>query len=129
MSKPKRTPITAAQFTALTINGWNIDEVQQEYWTKIPGIERTNDVFGVFGSGSNIPQILNGIFAVAGIDVLVHEPNPQTSKGEGEGNAYHYVFQRINRDDFPYLMYGPYKSETIVPHWFDADNLDRYWLL
>jgi hypothetical protein len=62
---------------------------------------------------------------VAGIDVLAHESNPR--KGEPEGNAYHYVFQRTSDPNCPYTMYGPFKSETIVNHWFDAEDLDNYW--
>ncbi len=78
-------------------------------------------------SGSSTDPTLMNIInnVVAGVDVLTHESRPKP--GEPEGNAYHYVFQYTGKSDYPYTMYGPYKSETIVPHWFNADDLDKYW--
>jgi hypothetical protein len=76
------------------------------------------------GSTSD-PRILNGISAVAGADVLAIETNPVP--GEPEGNAYHFVIEKIKHPDFPYLMHGPFKSGTIVPHWYDSDDLDAYF--
>lgn len=62
---------------------------------------------------------------VAGIDVLTSESRPRA--GETEGNAYHYVFQFTKDEEFPYKLYGPYKSKMKVPHWFECNDLDNYW--
>jgi hypothetical protein len=37
------------------------------------------------------------------------------------------VIQQISDPRYPFLLHGPFKSETIVEHWFDAPQLDRYW--
>jgi len=123
----KRSLLTQEQFDQLPVgDNWQIDEVPRDLWGKIPGLQRLQDTFAIMGSGSvSNPGLLNGIMSIAGIDVLVNEPNPMA--GEPPGNAYHYVFQKINDSRFPYIMYGPYISETIVPHWFDAPDLERYW--
>ncbi len=111
------------QFKLLnTTDKWNIDEVPKENWEKIPGIQRLHDKFCIMASGSDVPGILNGMYASAGLDVLCIETRPK--KGESEGNAYHYVIQE--RTDGKYIV-GPYRTETKVPHWFDATDLDRYW--
>lgn len=125
----KITPLTEEKFQLLnTTIEWNIDEVPQNYWDKIPGLQRLESTFAILASGTTTSaQVLNGVNAIAGIDVLVHEENPMIAKKEPEGNAYHYVIQKINDERFPYLMYGPFKSETIVPHWFDSKDLDKYW--
>jgi hypothetical protein len=122
----KHTPLTQAQFDQLALVDWTINEIPREIWPKIPGLQRLQDTFSVMGSGSVVnPGILNGINAVAGIDVLAYERNPMG--GEPEGNAYHYVIQKISDPRYPYVLHGPFKSETIVDHWFDAPQLDRYW--
>ena len=124
----KRIPITADQFSLLqTTDDWNIDEVPREYWGLIPGLQRLSDTVAVMASGTlSNPGVLNNIEnAVAGADVIVHEPNPYPN--EPEGNAYHYVFQKITDPRFPYLVHGPFRSETKVDHWFEAKQLDRYW--
>lgn len=127
--KNKRKPLTQEQFDQLhTTDGWNIDEVPRENWEKIPGLIRFEDTFAIIASGTvSDPRILNTIHAIAGFDVLVHESHPMVHKAESEGNAYHYVIQKINDDRHPYLMYGPFRSETRVDHWFEADDLDLYW--
>ena len=58
---------------------------------------------------------------------LVHEINPQIDKNEPEGNAYHYVVQKIKDNRYPYILHGPFTSETKVKHWFDAEELSTYW--
>ena len=122
----KRTPLTQEQFDRLERVGWTIDEVPQEHWPKIPGLQRLQDTFAIMASGSVVnPGMLNGINAVAGIDVLVQEPRPMA--GEPPGNAYHYVIQKITDERFPFLLHGPFTSEAIVDHWFNAPQLDRYW--
>jgi hypothetical protein len=125
----KRTPITEEQFKLIhTTVDWNIDEVPQENWEKILGLQRLDATFAIMASGTiSDPRTLNNIEAIAGMDVLVGEENPKIEKGEGEGNAYHYVFQKTNDVRYPYIMHGPFKSETRIDHWFDADDLNAYW--
>jgi hypothetical protein len=53
----------------------------------------------VTGSTSD-PNMLHGISAVAGADVLTHETKPVP--GEPDGNASHYVIQEIKHPDYPY---------------------------
>jgi hypothetical protein len=78
------------------------------------------------GSGDmSGPRLLNGIHAIAGFDHLVFERRPRP--GEPAGNAYHWVIQAITDRRFPFLLHGPFKSETRVPHWFDSDDLALYW--
>ena len=121
--------LTQDQFDLLntTIN-WKIDEVPREHWGKIPGIQRLHDTFSIMASGTlDDPQLMNNINnIVAGMDVLTHERNPKY-KGEKEGNAYHYVLQSVDDPDYPYLIYGPFYSESVVDHWFEADDLNKYW--
>ncbi|SRR6266446_2493241 len=125
----KRTPLTENQFKLLqTTDGWNIDEVPKEHWDKIPGIERLHDTFGILASGTcSDPKILNSVSSIVGFDVLAHESNPNTAKNEPAGNAYHYVIQKLERTDYPYLMHGPFRKETLVDHWFDYEDINRYW--
>lgn len=123
----KRTPLTEVQFKQLDITtGWELTDVHAKYWDKIPGLERRDEIVAVLASGCYTEtRVLNAIEAVAGMDVLVHESNPR--ENEPEGNAYHYVIQQTCRKDFPYILTGPFKSETRVKHWYEADDLDTYW--
>lgn len=123
----KPIPSTQEQFDCLNIKeGWKIDEVPTEHWNKIPGLQRLCDTIGVLASGCIADsRVLNGIDAVAGIDVLAHESNPKPS--ETPDNAYHYVVQKTNDPKTPYLLHGPFRSEAIVDHWFDPPQLDRYY--
>jgi hypothetical protein len=122
----KRVPLTEEQFGHLNALDWAVDEVPREHWDKIPGLQRLQDTFVVMASGCVVnPQVLNDISAVAGIDVLAHETRPLA--GEPPGNAYHYVVQKTADPRCPYILHGPFRSETIVDHWFDAPQLDRYW--
>lgn len=127
--KRKRKPLTEEQYDKLcTTDGWKLNEVPAENWEKIPGLIRLEDTVAIMASGTvSDPRILNTIHAIAGFDVLVYESHPMVHKAEPEGNAYHYVIQKINYDRYPYLIYGPYRSETRVDHWFEADDLDLYW--
>ena len=103
-----------------------VDEVPRKNWDKIPGLQRLHDTIGVMASGSiTNPLVLNGLNTVAGIDVLTHEARPMAD--EPPGNAYHYVLQETTDSRYPFLLHGPYRSKTIVDHWFDAPQLDRYW--
>lgn len=126
----EKIPITQEQFDLLkTTENWNIDEVDKKFWDKIPGIQRLQDTIAIMASGSfSDPRIMHFIDnIVAGIDVLAHEPKPKINKKEKEGNAYHYVFQKTGKTELPYIMHGPYRTETIVPHWFDCKDIDSYW--
>jgi hypothetical protein len=122
----KRTPLTQGQWDRLGLVGWTIDEVPSKYWRIIPGLKRLQDTFGIMASGSITNSgMLNGINAVAGIDVLVQEPRPRPN--EPPGNAYHYVIQKIADERYRFLLHGPFRGETVVDHWFDAPQLDPYW--
>jgi len=123
----KRVPLTEQDFQALAaLSGWQIDEVPGEHWDKIPGLQRREEILAIMASGDTWdPRILNRLNAIAGMDVLVAESNRMP--GEPEGNAYHYVFIRSGDSSHPYVMYGPYRSETRVDHWFEAVDLECYW--
>ncbi|MCZ6593342.1 MAG: hypothetical protein O6943_00325 [Bacteroidetes bacterium] len=125
----KRTLLTAKQFELIdTTVDWNIKEVPLNHWDKIPGLQRRDDTFAILASGTMTdPKLLNGIESIAGMDVLVHETNPKIEFNEPEGNAYHYVVQRINDDRYPYILNGPFKVETKIAHWFEATDLTTYW--
>jgi len=126
----KRKALTEEQFRSLnTTDGWSVDEVPKKDWAKIPGLQRRNDTIGIMASGSMTdPRVLNKINAIAGFDVLVNESNPMARKMEPEGNAYHYVIQKIAREDFPYILHGPYRSGMQVSHWFEAPDLVAYFV-
>ncbi len=123
----KRTPLTSEQFSKLKLTGgWNIDDVPRERWNDIPGLQRLDDTVAVMASGCvDDPKILNGILANAGLDILVSEANPKPH--EPEGNAYHYVIQEVKHPEFPYVLHGPYRSQTMVNHWFDVEQVETYW--
>ncbi len=122
----KATLLTIDEFDQLSLNpNWELTDIPPENWNKIPGIERLKDTFAMMGSACpSDPHILNKLSSIAGIDVLTLESNPKV--GEPEGNAYHYVFQLTNDPKYPYKMYGPFKLETRVPHWFEVKDLDNY---
>jgi hypothetical protein len=96
-------------------------------WQEISslGLARTEETISVWISGSSTnPQmayLVNDV--IAGIDVLTLETKPQLGKNEPSGNAYHYFLKKINREDFPFMLYGPCNSGTRIEHWFD-DNSD-----
>ena len=80
----KHTPLTQEQFDYLSPVGWTIDEVPREHWNKIRGLQRLQDTFAVMASGSVVNEkILNGINAVAGLDVLVLELGPKANEPPG----------------------------------------------
>ena len=126
--KVKRTALTAQQFQLIgRLDGWRCNDVPRREWAKMPGLERLQDTFAVMGSASITDlKVLNGIQAVAGLDLLAYEPCPKVNIGESEGNAYHYVVQKIGRSDYPYILHGPFRCETLVPHWFTVDHLTAY---
>jgi hypothetical protein len=120
-------PLTQKQFDLVaTPPDWSPAEIPVSQWLCLPRVVRPYDTVAVMGSGcESTPRYINGIFAVAGADVLVLERNPKTD--EPEGNAYHYVFQRSGHHRYPYIMCGLFRSETRVPHWFSAEDLHVYW--
>ena len=122
-----RVPLTEQQFRLITVpQNWRPVEIPLSTWFHLPRIVRPYDTVAVLGSGcENAPRYLNCILGIAGVDVLVLERNRKT--GEPEGNAYHCVFQQTGHPGFPYLMHGFFRSETRVPHWFAAEDLDIYW--
>ena len=47
----KQTKLTDEQFNLLkTTDQWNIDEVPQDRWPKIPGIQRLHDTFSIMAA-------------------------------------------------------------------------------
>lgn len=123
----KRTPLTEDQFNTLGIEAnWDITDVPPEYWNNLPNVERLHDTVAIMASGSlNAPGMLNGLQCIAAMDVLAAEDRPQ--EGEREGNAYHYLFQKFNDPQRPFLMIGPFKGHTRIGHWFEYKDLDTYF--
>ena len=121
----KHIPLTAVQFEQLNrVQGWEVYEIPRIDWPNLP---RLKDSIALMGSADiNDPKLLNDIQAVAGLDQLVYESNPKP--GEQEGNAYHFVVEQTNDPRCPYLLHGPFKSGTKVKHWFEVQDLDKYWL-
>lgn len=123
---PKKYLLTSDHFSNLSnLDGWKITEIDEAVWKLIPNLPRKEDTITVMASGNCDPGMLNGIQAIVGMDILVHETNPKP--GEKPGNAYHMVIQELNDARFPYLMHGPFTQQTIVPHHFDAEDLNRYF--
>jgi hypothetical protein len=96
--------------------------------SSILGLVRPQDTISVWISGSSSnPQLAFCVQnIVAGIDVLTHEQKPNSAKNEPSGNAYHYILQKTTDRKFPYVLYGPYKSGTRAPHWFDVNDSNVY---
>lgn len=124
--KPDRgIPLAEEQYWTLVGRGdWSVHEVPQDLWPKLPSFMAANDALGVMASGSLDREVsLNGLSAVGGVDWLRHESKPKANGPEG--NAYHFVIVRQSDDSL--RMYGHYKTETVVDHWFEADDLNRYF--
>lgn len=105
---------------------WEPTEVP---WDSIRGLTlaRREETFSIWISGSTSnPQLTEGINAIAGIDVLAIETNPNTEKNEPSGNAYHYILQKTSHEEFPFLLLGPFDRDTIISHWFNDTDLDVY---
>lgn len=123
----KVVPLTSEQFALLCVGGWEMNDLPREVWPSIPGLHRLHDAFAVMASGCvSRPHLMHGVPAVAGIDVLCHEPNPKWWKNEPEGNAYHHRVTKSGRPDFPYLLRYDYDKGTVAPHWFTAGDLHVY---
>jgi len=132
MGKPKKTPLNrkaGERLLALFQSRpeWKPTEVS---WEKISslGLVRQKETISVWISGSSsnpqLAHLVNNV--IIGIDVLTRETKPKTKKDEPEGNAYHYFVQRINHEQYPFMLYGPIDDGTIAPHWFDYEDLDLY---
>ena len=88
---------------------------------------RQEETLSVWISGSySNPMLAEVENAIAGIDVLTIETNPNINKKEPSGNAYHYILQKINDNKYPFILHGPFKRGTIISHWYDAKDLDVY---
>ena len=126
--KKKYALLTQEDFDKLLKSDkWKIEEVDLATVKLTPLVERKHQLLGAFTSGdSTITRPLNGQPAVLGMDVFVHEENPWRNQGEGDVNVYHYVVARTGRLDFPYLIRGPYRTETLVAHWPSGLPLEPY---
>lgn len=126
MKKAKRIPLTEEESQrVIRDQNWNLFEIPRQDWERIPGLQRLEDTIACMGSASpNEARWLNDRHAVAGFDQLVFESNRKP--GEPEGNAYHYVVQESGRSDYPYILCGPFLTETRVPHHFGPENLNVY---
>ena len=91
------------------------------------GLARREETLSIWISGSSSnPQLTQGINAIAGIDVLTIETKPKIQKNEPPGNAYHYILQKINDEQFPFMLLGPFNKNTIISHWYSETDLDVY---
>lgn len=120
--------MTNEQFKVIATSlDWRFRDIPRKDW-EILGLQRLQHTFAVMGSASiTNPRVLNDIEAVAGMDVLVSEAHPMVHKGEPSGNAYHWVVQKTDHPQFPYILHGPFPCQTLVPHWFMDDDITVYW--
>jgi hypothetical protein len=90
-------------------------------------LARKEHALGAFTSGDlNSPCTLHGKTAIAGIDVLILERNPQPN--EPEVNTYHYILVKTGRDDIPLVLYGPFREGTVIGHWPNSlDVISGYY--
>lgn len=98
-------------------------------WDSIKGLglARQEDTLAIWISGSYSNPILAEVEnAIAGIDVLAIETNPNIKKKEPSGNAYHYILQKVSSRKYSFVLHGPFKKGTIISHWFDEIDLDVY---
>lgn len=125
----KKTPLTDEQFQMLRLRpDWEIVDVPAELWNNIPNLERRQDTVAIMASGSlEAPGMLNGLECIAAMDVLVAEYRRQLN--EPEGNAYHYLFQKFDEPQYPFLMVGPFRGHTRIGHWFEYHDLTTYFEL
>jgi len=106
---------------------WHIVELDLSTIRAAPGIQRKDDVLGVFASGdANASKLLNNQDAILGMDVIVYECRPKTEAGEWFVNAYHYVVTHTGHRDYPYCLHGPFTKETLIGHWPPCLDLSPY---
>jgi len=123
----KKVPLTRQQFEVLCHDSeWKLFDIPSQAWNLIPGLPRLEDTFAVMGSADPYnPRLLNMIKrCVAGFDQLVNETNPKP--GEPEGNAYHFVVQESGRDDYPYILHGPFRTGMRINHHFEVNEIEAY---
>ena len=115
----KKKLLTQVEYDALAgSDEWRIIELGLDVVRSTPGVQRTADLLGVFGSGdANATKTLNGRVAVFGMDVIVFEHCPKVLRGEGHVNVYHYVVTRTGRPELPYCLHGPFTKEALQSHW------------
>lgn len=123
----KNHPLTIKQFETLVYgNQWGTYEIPVQGWWTCQK-HRHSQTFAVIGSADPYnPQLINGIYSIAGFDQLVNETNPKLEIGEPYGNAYHWVIREFKHPLYPYSLVGPFRDETTVPHWFHERHLDIY---
>jgi len=111
--------LTQKQYDALGCSeDWRIVELDLPGIRATPGVQRTADLLGVFGSGDGTAtKTLNGQLAVFGMDVIIYERRPKIAFGEGCVNVYHYVVTRTGRSELPYWLHGPFTREALQSHW------------
>ena len=123
-------PLKSDEFQQLlNFKDWNIHEVSFDDIQRIPNIPRRPDAVAVFASGDmSATKVLNGITAVFGMDVIVHERRPNILKNEPDLNIYHCVIHKLDNphNGYSYIMHGPSSSETLFKHWEDESILDLY---
>jgi|GEM_PF-2777888 len=135
MGQKNRKPLNKEQGERVlqllkSVPEWAPTEIPLKEMSSIPGLVRSEDTFSLWISGSSSnPQLAHALRnIIVGIDQLVHETKPKLDKNEPAGNAYHYVIQKIDYEEYPYILYGPFVEGTRIPHWFDDSDLDdAYW--
>lgn len=106
---------------------WRIEELDLQNIRSVPGIQRKDDLLGVFVSGDeNATKKLNNSDAVLGMDVIVYERRPKIARGEGNVNVYHYVVTQTGRPDLPFCLHGPFTKEALQKHWPKCLDLSPY---
>jgi hypothetical protein len=95
----KKQLLTQSQYDELARSAeWRIIELPLDVLRTTPGVQRTADLLGVYGSGdASAMKTLNGQLAIFGMDVFVYEHRPKTWRGEWNVNVYHYVVTRTGR--------------------------------
>jgi hypothetical protein len=123
----KKYEITYIQYESiLKLENWKFYDVPQECWNNFKGVERLNDTFAIIGSADvNDPKIIHELSnIISGFDVLTLETNPKPQ--EPEGNAYHYIIQKIEDPYHQFFLYGPYFEGMATNHWFTSKDLEAY---
>lgn len=126
----KRKPLIQQQYNQLAQStSWKIVELDPSRLKAIPGIQRKESILGAFvSSDPNSTKILNEKAAVLGMDVICYEDDPQTDRGEGPVNVYHYIITKTGDERLPYCLYGKFIEETLMGHWPSDLDLSVYGL-
>jgi hypothetical protein len=80
----KRQLLTQQKFDAIASSSdWSKVELGLAAIHATPGIQRKNDLLGVYASGdANAPKTLNGQQAILGMDVIVFEKDPRGTEAK-----------------------------------------------